>query len=210
MIEENAPHTKMIWSFSSHVLDEALARRIADEKVTALRLVFHGDAEDRIPKFIEQFRRVHNPKAGEQASIMVDLSDGARAQIAGLAETKEVQFGEKITMSPMTSKSETTFKVQVRYWEGLFREGAKVYMGYGHVVLKVKSLGKDLVELDVLQGGTVYPNMEIHIPETRTKRGLDSIEDRHLQKICDLHIEYLVLPGITDPKEVQTLSLIHI
>lgn len=206
MIEENAPHTKMVWSFSSHVLDEDLARRIANEKVTALRLVFHGDAEDRIPKFIEQFRRAHNPKLGAQASIMVDLSDGARAQLAGLQEPMEIQFGEKITMAPMSSKTETRFKVQVRYWEGLFREGAKVYMGYGHVVLRVKSLSRDFVELDVLQGGTVYPNMEIHIPETRAKRGLDSIDDKHLQKICDLHVEYVVLPGITEPKEVETFQ----
>jgi len=206
VIEENAPHTKMVWSFSSQVLDEALARRIANEKVTALRLVFHGDAEDRIPKFIEQFRRARSPHAAEQASIMVDLSYGARAQLADLQEPTEVQFGEKLTMSPVSAKADTRFKVQVRYWDGLFREGAMVYMGYGHVVLKVKSLSKNQVELDVIQGGTVYPNMEIHIPETRAKRGLDSIEDKHLQKICDLHVEYLVLPGITDPQEVQTFQ----
>jgi pyruvate kinase len=206
VIEENAPHTKMVWSFSSQVLDEALARRIANEKVTALRLVFHGDSEDRIPKFIEQFRRAHNPKTGEQASIMVDLSDGARAHLTGLQEAEEVHFGQTITMSPVTSKSESKFKVQVRYWDGLFREGAMVYMGYGHVVLKVTSLSRDKVELSVIQGGTVYPNMEIHIPETRAKRGLDSIEDKNLQRICDLHVEYIVLPGITDPAEIASFQ----
>ena len=204
MIRENAPHTKVVWSFSSQVLDEALARRIANENVTALRLAFHGDPEDRIPKFIEQFRRAHNPQKGEQASIMVDLSDGARAQIASLKEPTEIQFGDQITMSQVDSKSDSRFKVQVRYWEGLFREGAMVYMGYGHVVMKVKSFAKDIVSLEVLQGGTVFPNMEIHIPETRAKRSLDSIEDKHLQKICDLHIEYLVLPGIIETKQIET------
>lgn len=204
MIQENAPHTKVVWSFSSHVLDEALARRIADEKVTALRLAFHGDSEDRIPKFIGQFRAAHNPQTGEQASIMVDLSDGARAQIAGLKEPVEIQFGDHITMSKVDSKTESRFKVQVRYWDGLFRQGAMVYMGYGHVVMKVKDISKDDVALEVVQGGTVFPNMDIHIPETRTKRSLESIDDKLLQKLCDLHIEYLVLPGINEPKEIET------
>ena len=62
MIQENAPHTKIIWSFSSRVLDEELAQRIANEKVDGVRLAFHGDSEDRIPKFIEQFRKAHNPQ----------------------------------------------------------------------------------------------------------------------------------------------------
>jgi pyruvate kinase len=70
--------------------------------------------------------------------------------------------------------------------------------------MKVKSFAKDIVSLEVLQGGTVFPNMEIHIPETRAKRSLDSIEDKHLQKICDLHIEYLVLPGIIETKQIET------
>ncbi len=205
MIQENAPHTKVVWSFSSHVLDQDLARRVADEKVAAIRLAFHGDSEDRIPKFIESFRQAHQPQKGEQASIMVDLSEGSRAQLAGLSENAEIQFGEKVTMSPLDSKSQSRFKVQVRYWDGLFREGAMVYMGYGHVVMKVVSVSKEQVVLDVIQGGTVFPNMEIHIPETRVRRGLESFDDKHLKKICDLHVEYLVLPGITDGEEIGKL-----
>jgi pyruvate kinase len=204
VIFENAPHTKVVWSFSSRVLDEALAKRIADEKVSAIRLAFHGDAEDRIPKFIEQFRKAHVPEKGEQASIIVDLSDGARAQVTGLKDPTEIQFGDKVSMSPEGSKMDTRFKVSVRYWDGLFRQGAMVYMGYGHVVMKVKTLDKERVELEVIQGGTILPSMEIHIPETRVRRSLESIEDKHLQKICDLHVEYIVLPGITDGKEIET------
>jgi pyruvate kinase len=81
-----------------------------------------------------------------------------------------------------------------------------VYMGYGQVVLKVKELSKDQVTLEVLQGGTIFPNMEIHIPETRLKRSLDSIDDKFLQKICDLNVEYLVLPGITEANDIVKFS----
>ena len=205
MIHENAPQTKVVWSFSSQVLDQDLAKRVADEKVAGIRLAFHGDSEDRIPKFIENFRKAHHPQKGEQASVMVDLSDGSRAQIAGLTTNVEIQFGEKITMSPVSSKADTKFKVQARYWDGLFREGAMVYMGYGHVVMKVTAVTKDQVSLDVIQGGSVFPNMEIHIPETRERRSIASIDDKLLQKICDLHVEYLVLPGITVPEEIKKL-----
>jgi len=206
MIKETAPKTKVVWSFSSRVLDEALARRIANERVSAVRLSFHGDPEDRIAKFIEQFKKAHDPKKGEQASVMVDLSDGARAQLTGLTEPTEIQFGELITMSPVGAKTESRFSVEVRYWDGLFRDGAMVYMGYGRVVMKVKKLTKDQVTLEVMQGGTLFPNMEIHIPETRVRRSLDSIDDKFLQKICDLHVEYLVLPGITESSEIEKFS----
>lgn len=206
MIQENAPHTKVVWSFSSRVLDESLARRIANENVTALRLAFHGDGDERIPKFIQQFKNAHDPKSGDQASIMIDLSEGARVQLANLTDPTEIQFGELITMSPTGSKTAARFSVQVKYWEGLFRDGAMVYMGYGQVVLKVKELGKDQVTLEVLQGGTIFPNMEVHIPETRLKRSLDSIDDKFLQKICDLNVEYLVLPGITESNDIVKFS----
>jgi pyruvate kinase len=206
VIQENAPQTKIIWSFSSRVLDEELAQRIADERVDGLRLAFHGDSEDRIPKFIEQFRKAHNPQKIDQAAIMVDLSEGARAQVAELSAARDIQFGNLVTMSPVGSKTEAHFKVQCRLWEGIFREGAMVYMGYGHVVMKVKQVTKDQVTLEVIQGGTIFPNMEIHIPETRARRSLDSIDDKHLQKICDLHVEYVVLPGIREAKEIETFK----
>lgn len=206
MIQENSPHTKVVWSFSSRVLDETLARRIANEKVTAIRLAFHSDGEERISKFIQQFKSAHNPKSGEQASIMVDLSEGARVQLTNLTEPTEIQFGELITMSPTGSKTPARFTVQVRYWDGLFRDGAMVYMGYGQVVMKVKQLDKDQVTLEVVQGGTVFPNMEVHIPETRVRRSLDSIDDKFLKKICDLNVEYLVLPGITESSDIVKFS----
>jgi len=206
MIHENSPHTKVVWSFSSRVLDEALAQRIANEKVTALRLAFHGDSDEKIPKFIQQFKNAHDPKLGEQASVMVDLSEGARVQLVDLNEPTEIQFGELITMSPTGAGTPARFSVQVRYWDGLFRDGAMVYMGYGQVVMKVKKLGKDQVTLEVLQGGTVFPNMDVHIPETRLRRSLDRLDDKFLQKVCDLKVEYLVLPGITESEDIAKFS----
>jgi pyruvate kinase len=126
--------------------------------------------------------------------------------LANLTDPTEIQFGELITMAPSGSKTAVRFSVQVKYWDGLFRDGAMVYMGYGQVVLKVKELSKDQVTLEVLQGGTIFPNMEIHIPETRLKRSLDSIDDKFLQKICDLNVEYLVLPGITEANDIVKFS----
>ena len=126
MIQENTPNTKVVWSLSSQVLDEDLARRIANQRVTALRLAVHGDSEDRITRFIKQFKSSHDPKMGEQASIMVDLSEGARVQLTDLSEPTELQFGELITMSPSGTKNASRFTVQVRYWDGLFRDGAMV------------------------------------------------------------------------------------
>ena len=207
MILENAPHTKVIWSFSSQVLDADLARRIADEKVTSLRLVYHGDAEERIPKFIEDFCKAHDATKGESAAIMVDLSEGARAHIVALSEPVEVQFGEKITFAPKSAAdSKARFAVQVRYWEGLFRPGAMVYMGYGLVVLKTIEVSDRLVTLEVVMGGQIFPDMEIHIPETRAKRSLESFDEGLLKKLVERHVEYIVVPGVKDVNEIHAFK----
>lgn len=203
MILENSPHTKVVWSFSSQVLDGDLAKRIADEHVSAVRLIHHGDAEDRIPRFIEDFHASHDAQKGPQAAVMVDLSEGARAHITGLAETMEVHHGQKLRFTDSRGTLEKgDIAVQARRWEGLFRVGVSVYIGYGLVVLKVLEVAKDGVTVEVVQGGQVFPDSEIHIPETRAKRSLASFDKGFLQKLCDRKVEYIVLPGITDPKEI--------
>ncbi len=206
VILENSPHTKVVWSFSSHIMDGDLAKRIADERVSAIRLVHHGDAEDRIPKFVDDFHKAHDAARGPQAAVMVDLSEGARAHIIGLKETIDVHHGQKIRFVHVGAKSpagKDEIAVQARYWDGLFRSDASVYIGYGLVVLKVVELAKDSVTLEVVQGGQVFPDSEIHIPETRAKRTLATLDKTFLQKLVDRHVDYFVLPGITDPAEIQ-------
>ncbi|MCX6117530.1 MAG: pyruvate kinase [Proteobacteria bacterium] len=201
---ENSAHTKIVWSFSSQVLDSDLAKRIADEKVSAVRLVYHGDSEDRIPKFIDDYYKSHNTSLRNQAAIMVDLSEGARAQITGLTDVVDCQHGEKFKfIHKRDASNKNEIAVQVRYWDGLFREGAQVYIGYGLVVLKVLEIGKDFVSLEVVQGGQIFPDSEIHIPETRAKRTLASFDKNLLQKLVDRRVSYFVLPGITDPNEIK-------
>ncbi len=207
MILENTEHTKVIWSFSSQVLDADLARRIGSEKVSALRLVYQGDSEDRIPKFIDEFHRVQGASKGVATAIMVDLSDGARAQIIALEEACEVHHGDKLIFRHKAAPPKKgEFAVQARKWDGLFRNGAMVYIGYGLVVLKVVKTMEDSVELETIQGGQIFPNSEIHIPETRVKRTLASYDKTLLQKLVDRKVEYLVLPGITDPDEIKSFK----
>lgn len=206
VILENTSHTKIVWSFSSQVLDRELANRVANEHVAAVRLVYHGDQEDRIAKFIDDFyASFRKDSQRPQAAVMVDLSEGARAQIIGLAESIEVQHKETLTFWHKKSDDKPkSFTVQARAWDGLFRENAMVYIGYGLVVLKVKQLAKDHVTLEVIQGGHIFPDSEIHIPETRAKRTLNSFDRNLLQKILDRNISYIVLPGIIDATEIQS------
>lgn len=212
MLEKSA-HTKVVWSFSSQVLDADLARKIIGEKVSALRLVSHGDSEDRMGRFIDEFRQAQRDCAQEYSTaIMADLSEGARAQVAGLETIRELLHGQKIYFKHLQDRAQevvgvvaqSLFFVASKKWEGLFREGVKVYIGYGNVVLHVKKIQQSTVELEVIQGGQVYPDAEIHIPETRAKRTLQSLDKDFLTKLLSRDIEYLVLPGISDPEEIRT------
>ncbi|MCX6126659.1 MAG: hypothetical protein NTV34_18150 [Proteobacteria bacterium] len=206
MILKKSDHTKIVWSFSSQVLDDDLAKRIANEHVSAVRLVFHGDAEDRIPKFIDDFHKAYTGESGPQAAVMVDLSEGARAQITGIFEASDVQHGDKLTFThnKVLGPEKLEFAVQARKWDGLFRQGAMVYIGYGLVVLKALEVKSSSVTLEVVQGGQIFPDSEIHIPETRVKRTLASFDKGLLQKLVDRKVEYLVLPGILDANEIKS------
>jgi pyruvate kinase len=201
LISQDAPHTKVVWSFSSQVLDSDLAGTIAGESFTAVRLVNHGDDASRVPRFIEELTKVGASQALDSPSVMIDLSEGARASVTGLSEPVEVQFGSKLTFSATAGKGD--YQLRTKNWDGLFKNNALVFVGYGQVVLRVLEVAKDSVSLEILQGGTIFPNMEIHIPETRSPRSLRNIDSNLLKSVLTKRIEYLVLPGILDGEEIS-------
>ena len=195
--------SKIIWSFDSRLLTRDLAKEVVSARVDALRLVYGRDYSHETLAFLEVFAATKLEKKDDfKPSIILDLSEGPRASIKDLAEPRELNFGDKVTLS---LAGKTDFMINARYWDGLFQKDAFVFVGYGHAVLKTLTVNKEQATCEVIQGGTVFPTSEIHIPETRLKPTLKDLDPERLKKILNLGIDYIVLPGLHEVSEVNEL-----
>ena len=125
-LTKDGRRTKIVWSFESRVLDDARAEQVLGEDVDALRLVLNRATAEQMPRFIDQlrsgfekFKKNGGTTKKTMPPIMIDLQEGARASIVGLAEPKEITFGESVTIGEVGSRA--TFEIQSRQWDGLFK-----------------------------------------------------------------------------------------
>jgi pyruvate kinase len=61
--------------------------------------------------------------------------------------------------------------------------------------MKTLAIAKGLVELEVTQGGTIYPDMPIFVPETRKGLKARDVSQDDLKELLKCGIDYLVIPG---------------
>ena len=203
MISRDTRRTKIIWSFEAKVLTDTWVSRISEEDVDALRLVFNKETSDNIPKFIDAFRE--SRKAGEKApSIIVDVAEGARGAIANLKEAKDLAYGDKVRFGVVGSGE--TFEVTTKNLSGFFKKDEQVFLGYGDVVLNTLSVSSTVVELEVEQGGTVYPETDVHVPSTRVPSQVHDFDDKALGEIFKRKVDFVVLPGVRTLESLRTFK----
>lgn len=191
MIEQNARRTKVVKSFEAGALVAAEAAQVANEEVDVLRLVYHSSY---VPALTEFLKTLNKNKTKQRQPVMLDVSSWMQAQIVGLKEPKDATFGQRLTVSKEGGGG--TFAVSSEMaWERLFKVDAKVFVGSGNVVLKTLSVTKDKVELEVTQGGTVYPEMEVTVPDTKHDAERKKIEAKDLVGLIKEGVDYLIVTG---------------
>lgn len=207
-LTKDGRRTKIVWSFESRVLDDARAEQVLGEDVDALRLVLNRATAEQMPRFIDQlrsgfekFKKNGGTTKKTMPPIMIDLQEGARASIVGLAEPKEITFGESVTIGEVGSRA--TFEIQSRQWDGLFKKDALIYIGYGNVVLRVTASVGRKIEAETVQGGTVYPDTDMHVPATRKLPVLADYKSPELDGLLAKGFDFLVLPGVESSEEIQ-------
>lgn len=191
MIEQNMRRTKVVKSFEGSALTVKEAEQVAQQEVDVLRLVYSPKATKAIKEFIQIVKRQRTRT--QTLPVMLDVSSWTQGLIHGLKEQKDVAFGDKITFSPVGGKG--TFQVKTDMWERLFIEHAKVFVGSGNVALKTLSVRPDRVELEVTQGGTFFPDMEVAVPETRKDPDRFKVTVDELADLLKEGIDYLVISG---------------
>jgi pyruvate kinase len=124
---------------------------------------------------------------------MLDVASWTQALVTGLPAPKEVAFGERLVLSPTAMPNTIAIKTDI--WDRLFAVDAKVFIGSGNVALRTVAVHKDRVELEVTQGGTIYPDMDVIIPETRRDPDRQGASVQELDELIGEGIDYLIIPG---------------
>ena len=190
MIEENSRRTKIVKSFEGKALTAEEAAKVASQAVDVLRLVYHPK---QVGALIDFIRTVKSHRTNEvQLPIMLDISSWNQGATGSLKEPREVSFGEKITFSPV---SKGDIPVQTDNWNALFAKDAKVFVGAGNVVLQTIKISSELAEFEVVQGGKIYPGMEIAVPATRKDPERLLVSPEALSDLLKEGIDYLLING---------------
>ena len=195
--------THVVWSFESSCLTDELIKSIDPNKVDAIRIVSDRGEMDQVIKFC---RRIKNevPLAREKLPLLVDFFDHPRGIIKGLDGPRELKFGDQVRISPIPGQGDLL--IQSEEWAELFSVDHSVYMGNGMVVLKAKELSEDSVLLDVVQGGTIYPNADVQVPATRKQLKIDNIPEEAWRASADADIDYVILPSIEDAADLEKIT----
>jgi pyruvate kinase len=142
--------------------------------------------------------------AREKLPLMVDLYDRPRGIIVDLDGPKELKFGDEVRISP--EKGQADLVMRTEEWSTLFAVDHSVYLGNGMVVLKTKEVKKDVVVLEVVQGGMIYPDADVQVPSTKKQVKIDNIPEDAWKAASDADIDFLVLPSIEDSADLEKVK----
>ncbi len=195
--------THVVWSFDSSCLTDELMKKIDPNKVDAIRIVSGRGDLDQVVQYCRRIKR-EVPLAKEQLPLLVDLHEHTRGCVVDLESPRDLKFGEEITMTPANGKGD--FRIRTDEWQELFAADHSVYLGKGMVVLKTKKVGRDEVTLEVVQGGMVYPDADIQCPATLRAVKVDDIPEETWRAAGDADIDYLILPSIEEPADLEKIT----
>ena len=204
MIQENYRRTKIVKSFEDKALSSEEAQAAAAQEIDVIRLVYEDRLQNQILEFIKASKAkraaMPKPKAYRPQPFLLDIASFTQATITGLKAPREVVFGDKIRLSAKGPGDGLTIKTAV--WDKLFVKQAKVYIGAGNVVLKVVNVSDGQVDLEVTQGGTIYPDMDVSVPETRHATDRRKITVESIRPLLAEGLDYLLIPGQWDVGKV--------
>jgi pyruvate kinase len=202
MLKENDRRTKIIWSFEARCLDEKVAKLANEEQLDALRLVYEPGTGAKIREFVTELRRGTKTRV----PVMLDVTLPARAVVAGGVSPAELNFGDTVKLVPQGKGG--GIELLTDAWSQMFVADEAIYFGYGSVVMTANKVSADVIEAEVIQGGTILPHMDVHVPTTRPSPTLDVIDLEELKSIVSLGVDYIVAPGFTNPAFVGALEKI--
>jgi pyruvate kinase len=190
MIEQNTRRTKVIKSFEGRGLNAAEAEKVAKEEVDVLRVVYSPKSAQAVQTFLEKIRQQRHES--HPLPVMLDISGWNQGSIGPLEKPVEVSFGEKIQMG---IGGQSPFKIVTEKWPQILKVPSKVFVGAGNVVLKTIKIQGDVADFEVLQGGAIYPEMELAIPDTWQDMESNNFTAETLKPLLQHGVDYVLVHG---------------
>jgi pyruvate kinase len=192
--------TKIICSLEKSTLNAAAIRENS-ESIDGIRIVWNPGETQAVEKFLGEISNAG--KTGHIVPVIIDVSTQTRGHIASVGERTELEYGSAVKFG--TVKSGADIKVRTESWDGFFKADSMVYLGYGNVVLRVQSLKGDEATCEVVQGGSIFEGMSIHVPDTRPVESFKRVSPEVLEMIVRRKCEYVMIPGFDDLNDVEEL-----
>lgn len=207
LCKENTRKTKIIWSLEGRALEDLdkAMENINQCSFDALRIVYTTERSDDIIKLLRALSKKEQD-TGSHVPVILDVSSEARAKVDQLSEPLEYTYGEK-TKLVCDGKPSTKDRINLKTdaWSKLFKKDAKVYFGYGDMIFEINALHADYCEVTALQHGRVYPDSDVHVPETRNQPTVTCLNHIDVASFAAFKIDYIVVPGIASKREVSIL-----
>lgn len=197
--------TKIIWSLEGSILlnTEQCLQQVEDGNFDALRIVY---AQAYSEKIIELLKKLNQKEVetGKHVPLLLDVASNARARIKNLKAPLHFNYEDKVTIVCDNSEStKENINLDTNVFNNLFNPNSKIYSGSGDMVFEVESISEDKVKVKAIQNGIVYPDTDIHIPDTRIPPTVACLNQIDVASFAAFRIDYIVLPGISTTKEVS-------
>jgi pyruvate kinase len=202
MLQKHQRQTRVVWSFESSCFSDEVLNLIAQEDVDAIRLVPEVGKLAETIEFMKKLRSKQKA-AQKKCPIILDVLAKNSAAVVGLEAPKEVFFGQTLTGSAPGQGGDIEIKTE--NLSTLFPTDVFAYLGNGAVILRVVP-AKSGIQFEVVQGGLIYPDMSISIPESNLSPKLSDIPNDEIDMIVKNDIDAIVVPGFSDPEDLKGLK----
>ena len=197
MLKVSKNSTNVVWSFSNDQLSEDTIQHVTKSDSDAIRLVGQRQQLGELTGKAGDLRRSFDQE-GKDTPIILDAFAESRGTVM-LEEPLNVVFGQEVRASLPGGGGDIEFKTTS--WEQLFKQGSRVFLGPGSVILDSIEVGEDSAVFKVFQAGTLQPNAEIHCPHTKLPTSFDDING-YLEKVVDCGADCIVIPGFEDVEDI--------
>jgi pyruvate kinase len=191
----------VIWSLKSTDFSGDQAKLIKESKVDGIRISYSLTQKKEALSFLSDLKSAYGD-VSNMPFVMLDVTPPARGKVVGLEEELILEAGQKVGIAKSGSSKTADVFVDSESWDQLFEEKATIFLGYGDAVLKIKKVSSELVEAEVVSGGVLKPNMELHVPETKKVSDI-KVDDLDFEKFLELGVNGIVLPGNSSSEQLK-------
>ncbi|MBI2603618.1 MAG: hypothetical protein HYW48_11250 [Deltaproteobacteria bacterium] len=199
----NKLQTKVVWSMEAPFTDLKGGVSLKNAEFDALRLIYSEEGSEKIAEFLQNAtQKLHNDT--KPPAILVDFSEVDRITVSAVGEHAEFVYDSIVKIGSADAKK-ADIRVTCQKWEKTFTPDATVYIGFGDLVLKILEVKAKSFKAKVVQGGTIKEGMDVYVEETRKNPTLFDLSKINVNLFKDTEIDYVILPGISNPREIALI-----